>query len=96
MVKPLVGIGIKFFLINDNVRKFIIKKSNYFFQKRKPPSFFANLHRTLQTLLGFFRQGDNSQNANNNEMLSRIQRLLALHGMDTSDLIMQVRFSFMS
>ncbi|XP_054263461.1 protein unc-13 homolog 4B-like isoform X2 [Macrosteles quadrilineatus] len=61
-------------------------------EKRKPPPFFANLHKTLHVLMGFFRQGENNQN-NNNEMMSQIERLLTLHGMDTPELVMQVHIA---
>uniref|UniRef100_A0A1B6MMV1 C2 domain-containing protein n=1 Tax=Graphocephala atropunctata TaxID=36148 RepID=A0A1B6MMV1_9HEMI len=62
-------------------------------EKRRPPSFFANLHKTLHVLMGFFRHGEKDGTENlqtQGEMLPRIERLLTLHGMDTADLIMQV------
>lgn len=43
-------------------------------------------------MLGFFRQGDGNK-LQNNEILSQIERLLQLHGMETTDLIMQVHLA---
>lgn len=57
-------------------------------EKRRPPSFFSNLYQTLHILIGFFKQGDKA--ISNDEVLSRIERMLSLHGMETTDLIHQI------
>ncbi|XP_046996115.1 protein unc-13 homolog 4B isoform X1 [Schistocerca americana] len=53
-------------------------------EKRRPPSFFANLHETLNILIGFFRQG---AERNTSPVLQQIDSMLKLHGMETSELI---------
>ncbi|XP_075222315.1 C2 and C2B_Munc13-like domain-containing protein staccato isoform X2 [Lycorma delicatula] len=61
-------------------------------ERRRPPSFFANLHVMLKTLVGYFKQGDESSTLNsnnNNELLSKIEKVLSLHGMETWQLIHQ-------
>lgn len=54
-------------------------------QKRRPPAFYSNLHRTLHTLIRFFNLGaDETENV---QVLEKIERLLKLHGLETADLI---------
>ncbi|XP_012256082.2 protein unc-13 homolog 4B isoform X3 [Athalia rosae] len=54
-------------------------------EKRRPPSFYANLHRTLHTLIRFFNLGaDETSNIN---ILEKIEELLKLHGLETAALI---------
>ncbi|KZC08060.1 BAI1-associated protein 3 [Dufourea novaeangliae] len=54
-------------------------------EKRRPPSFYSNLHRTLHTLVRFFNVGgDESSNV---QVLEKIENLLELHGLETAELI---------
>lgn len=61
-------------------------------EKRRPPSFFANLRGTLNMLITNFKS-HNSNTTSDKETLENVQRLLELHGYETSDLIQQVRES---
>ncbi|XP_034180927.1 C2 and C2B_Munc13-like domain-containing protein staccato isoform X1 [Osmia lignaria lignaria] len=54
-------------------------------EKRRPPSFYSNLHRTLHTLIRFFNVG--ADEAANVKVLEKIEHLLQLHGLETADLI---------
>ncbi|XP_066581872.1 protein unc-13 homolog 4B isoform X3 [Prorops nasuta] len=56
-------------------------------EKRRPPSFYSNMHRTLHTLVKFFNVGAD-ENANV-KVLEKIENLLKLHGLETADLIHQ-------
>ena len=47
-------------------------------EKRRPPSFYSNLHRTLHTLIRFFNVG--ADEAANVKVLEKIEHLLQLHG----------------
>lgn len=58
-------------------------------QKRRPPSFFANLHETLKLMVRCFKQSEDPSNC---DTLRNIERLLALNGMETMDLIHEVWF----
>lgn len=62
-----------------------------FFQKRRPPAFFANLRDTLHIMVQNFKSAENreSQNASDRDTLDHIERLLQLHGYETTDLIHQ-------
>ncbi|XP_011304160.1 protein unc-13 homolog D isoform X1 [Fopius arisanus] len=54
-------------------------------EKRRPPSFYSNLHRTLHTLIRFFNLG--ADETANVQVLKKIERLLNLHGLETAELI---------
>ncbi|XP_011878688.1 PREDICTED: protein unc-13 homolog D isoform X5 [Vollenhovia emeryi] len=54
-------------------------------EKRRPPAFYSNLHRTLHTLIRFFNFG--ADEAANVQVLEKIERLLKLHGLETAELI---------
>lgn len=54
-------------------------------QKRRPPSFYSNLHRTLHTLIRYFNIG--ADEAANVKVLEKIEHLLELHGLETAELI---------
>ncbi|XP_034941538.1 protein unc-13 homolog 4B isoform X4 [Chelonus insularis] len=54
-------------------------------EKRRPPSFYSNLHRTLHTLIRFFNLGADEKA--NVQVLEKIERLLKLHGLETAELI---------
>ncbi|XP_069677889.1 protein unc-13 homolog 4B isoform X4 [Periplaneta americana] len=58
-------------------------------EKRRPPNFFLNLHETLKILVGFFKQGEDSNETNNPAILKQIEHLLVLHGMESWELIHQ-------
>ncbi|XP_047346149.1 protein unc-13 homolog 4B isoform X9 [Vespa velutina] len=53
--------------------------------KRRPPSFYSNLHRTLHTLIRFFNLG--ADETSNVQVLEKIEELLKLHGLETAELI---------
>ncbi|XP_018351184.1 PREDICTED: BAI1-associated protein 3 isoform X3 [Trachymyrmex septentrionalis] len=54
-------------------------------EKRRPPAFYSNLHKTLHTLIRFFNLGvDETANI---QVLEKIERLLQLHGLETAELI---------
>lgn len=54
-------------------------------EKRRPPSFYSNLHRTLHTLIPFFNPG--ADETSNVKVLEKIEELLKLHGLETAELI---------
>ncbi|XP_075975493.1 C2 and C2B_Munc13-like domain-containing protein staccato isoform X3 [Anticarsia gemmatalis] len=56
--------------------------------KRRPPSFFSNLHECVQIMKRSFRQ-DSKENSFESETLKRVEYLLKLHGMETRELIHQ-------
>ncbi|KAJ8682333.1 hypothetical protein QAD02_018125, partial [Eretmocerus hayati] len=62
-------------LVNDNLGK------------RRPPSYYANLHKTLQTLIQFFNLG--ADDLANIKVLENIEKALKLYGLETNDLIHQ-------
>ncbi|XP_045535970.1 protein unc-13 homolog 4B isoform X3 [Papilio machaon] len=55
--------------------------------KRRPPSFFSNLHECLKIMVRSFRQ-DNKE-VYTSETLKRVEYLLKIHGMETRELIHQ-------
>ncbi|XP_076681977.1 C2 and C2B_Munc13-like domain-containing protein staccato isoform X3 [Andrena cerasifolii] len=54
-------------------------------KKRRPPSFYSNLHRTLHTLIRFFNVG--ADETANVKILEKMEHLLQLHGLETAQLI---------
>ncbi|PSN30834.1 Protein unc-13 4B [Blattella germanica] len=56
-------------------------------ERRRPPTFFLNLHETLKILVGFFKQGDDSNSASSPAILKKIEHILLLHGMESWELI---------
>lgn len=60
-------------------------------QKRRPPAFFANLRDTLHIMVANFKSTQNleSEASADKETLAHIERLLQLHGYETTDLIHQ-------
>ncbi|XP_076249769.1 C2 and C2B_Munc13-like domain-containing protein staccato [Calliopsis andreniformis] len=54
-------------------------------KKRRPPSFYSNLHRTLHTLIRFFNVG--ADETANVKILEKMEHLLELHGLETAELI---------
>ncbi|XP_063362418.1 protein unc-13 homolog 4B isoform X3 [Cydia amplana] len=55
--------------------------------KRRPPSFFSNLHECLKIMIRSFRQ--DHKDIYSSETLKRVEYLLKLHGMETRELIHQ-------
>ncbi|XP_060801527.1 protein unc-13 homolog 4B isoform X1 [Amyelois transitella] len=55
--------------------------------KRRPPSFFSNLHECLKIMIQSFRQ--DSRETYTSETLKRVEYLLKIHGMETRELIHQ-------
>ncbi|XP_071625523.1 protein unc-13 homolog 4B isoform X1 [Temnothorax longispinosus] len=54
-------------------------------EKRRPPAFYSNLHKTLHTLIRFFNlDADETANV---QILEKIERVLKLHGLETAELI---------
>ncbi|KAL6446334.1 hypothetical protein ACFW04_001140 [Cataglyphis niger] len=63
----------------------LYKLVNTNLEKRRPPAFYSNLHRTLHTLIRFFNlDADETANV---QVLEKIERLLKLHGLETAELI---------
>ncbi|PNF14104.1 unc-13-like protein 4B [Cryptotermes secundus] len=58
-------------------------------ERKRPPTFFLNLHETLKILVGFFKQGDEKNDTNNPAILEQMEHLLQLYGMETWELIHQ-------
>lgn len=56
-------------------------------QKRRPPSFFSNLHECVKIMIRSFRQ--DNKDTYSSETLKRVEYLLKLHGMETRELIHQ-------
>lgn len=59
-------------------------------EKRRPPMFFSNLRETLHILIKYFKCDSNERQGSDAQTLSEVERLLELHGYETSDLIQQV------
>ncbi|XP_049534831.1 protein unc-13 homolog 4B-like isoform X1 [Anopheles darlingi] len=59
--------------------------------KRRPPSFYANLRDTLHVMVANFKTDANraSEGSGDKDTLAHIERLLQLHGYETTDLIHQ-------
>ncbi|KAJ8953784.1 hypothetical protein NQ314_007214 [Rhamnusium bicolor] len=55
--------------------------------KRRPPSFFDNLRKTLNLMLGSFK---NPADCDNCDALRRTEQILRINGLETADLIHQV------
>ena len=60
-------------------------------EKRRPPSFYSNLRNTLQIMVENFKCRDSERpiESSDRETLEAIDKLLELHGYETSDLIHQ-------
>lgn len=60
-------------------------------EKRRPPSFYANLRSTLQVMVENFKCQDPNRpiQSSDKDTLESIDKLLELHGYETSDLIHQ-------
>ncbi|KAB0801825.1 hypothetical protein PPYR_04011 [Photinus pyralis] len=56
-------------------------------EKRRPPAFFSNLRATLQLMVKSFKHSDENTDS---EVLAKIEWLLTVNGMETSELIHQV------
>lgn len=54
-------------------------------EKRRPPSFFSNLHECLKVMIRSFRQ--DNKDVYTSETLKRVEYLLKLHGLETRQLI---------
>ncbi|XP_045769590.1 protein unc-13 homolog 4B isoform X4 [Maniola jurtina] len=55
--------------------------------KRRPPSFFSNLHECLKIMVRSFRQ--DNKDIYTSDTLKRVEYLLKLHGLETRELIHQ-------
>lgn len=58
--------------------------------KRRPPSFFDNLRKTLNLMLGSFK---NPADCDNCETLKRTEQILRINGLETADLIHEVHLN---
>lgn len=69
-------------------------------QRRRPPSYYSNLHKTLHTLVQFFNLGNEAGGdedaedgkaspASKIKSLDEIERLLRLHGLESAELVHQ-------
>ncbi|CAH0720003.1 unnamed protein product, partial [Brenthis ino] len=56
-------------------------------EKRRPPSFFSNLHECLKIMVRSFRQ--DNKDIYTSDTLKRVEYLLKIHGMETRELIHQ-------
>ncbi|XP_052740956.1 protein unc-13 homolog 4B isoform X2 [Bicyclus anynana] len=56
-------------------------------EKRRPPSFFSNLHECLKIMVRSFRQ--DNKDIYTSDTLKRVEYLLNLHGLETRELIHQ-------
>ncbi|KAJ8716635.1 hypothetical protein PYW07_003262 [Mythimna separata] len=56
-------------------------------EKRRPPSFFSNLHECVKIMIRSFRQ--DNKDTYSSDTLKRVEYLLKLHGMETRELIHQ-------
>ncbi|XP_034829314.1 protein unc-13 homolog 4B isoform X2 [Maniola hyperantus] len=56
-------------------------------EKRRPPSFFSNLHECLKIMVRSFRQ--DNKDIYTSDTLKRVEYLLKLHGLETRELIHQ-------
>lgn len=56
-------------------------------EKRRPPSFFANLRKTLNLMLGSFKDPENDTDC---DVLQRTEEILRINGLETADLIHEV------
>lgn len=56
----------------DTVSNILAELVETSLEKRKPPSFFSNLHQTLNILIGFFRQGDLQQQIEEQQKLEQM------------------------
>lgn len=66
----------------------ILNKYFSLFQKRRPPSFFANLRDTLHVLMKYFRDADNLPKAVGDiQVIEHIEKTLKLHALETAELI---------
>ncbi|XP_014210937.1 protein unc-13 homolog 4B-like isoform X2 [Copidosoma floridanum] len=54
-------------------------------ERRRPPSYYSSLHKTLQALIQFFNFGTNE--VPNVQVLERIEKTLKLYGMETNEVI---------
>lgn len=68
--------------------KQLLAKPTIYLQKRRPPSFFSNLHECLKIMIRSFRQ-DNGKEVYTSDTLKRVEYLLKIHGMETRELIHQ-------
>ncbi|XP_076230684.1 C2 and C2B_Munc13-like domain-containing protein staccato isoform X1 [Nomia melanderi] len=73
------------FVIWEIMSETLYQLVNSNLEKRRPPSFYSNLHRTLHTLVRFFNIG--ADETSNVQVLEKIEHLLELHGLETSALI---------
>ncbi|KAK7866890.1 hypothetical protein R5R35_006050 [Gryllus longicercus] len=62
----------------------IVEKS---LEEKRSRSYFSNLQRALDILLGFFGGGAEGRQIGETKAVKEVQKLLALHSMDTSQLI---------
>lgn len=58
-------------------------------QKRRPPQFFSNLRETLRIMVKSFQCSTAIEDTTRKETMETIEKLLQLHGYETSDLIHQ-------
>jgi BAI1-associated protein 3 len=58
-------------------------------EKRRPPAFYANLRSTLQVMVDNFKCQNTSEpvKSSDKEALEKIDRLLEIHSLETTDLI---------
>ncbi|KAL3277541.1 hypothetical protein HHI36_012885 [Cryptolaemus montrouzieri] len=74
------------FMVWEQLTKILIDIIETNLEKRRPPSFYANLHKTLNLMLGSFKTSDETTC----DGLSQTEEILRIYGLETNDLIHQV------
>ncbi|XP_077293918.1 C2 and C2B_Munc13-like domain-containing protein staccato isoform X3 [Arctopsyche grandis] len=74
-------------VIWDQLSDLLYKLVESNLEKRRPPSFFSNLHECLKLMINSFKKDNTASSCN--DTLQRIEYLLKLHGFETSELIHQ-------
>ncbi|XP_034244004.1 protein unc-13 homolog 4B isoform X2 [Thrips palmi] len=69
----------------DNVSNILSELVESSLEKRKPPSFFSNLHETLNILIGFFRQGDLQQQLQEQQQIEQLNGMKQVQNDDVID-----------
>ncbi|XP_043520285.1 protein unc-13 homolog 4B isoform X2 [Frieseomelitta varia] len=72
-------------VIWDTISESLFQLVHNNLERRRPPSFYSNLHRSLHTLIRYFNIG--ADEAANVRVLEKIEHLLELHGLETAELI---------
>ena len=86
-VEVILGIKADY---RKTIRDFFLREIPFLvddLQRKRPPTFYSNLRKTLQTLVQFFNLGE--EELEQTQALGDIERVLGLYGLETSELIHQ-------